>query len=290
MMPLALWAVVGLVGVLVVIRGLFPPRPSLKDYLATPDANTASTSGMAFRSMWGRVGLWLVRAVQRDKLEHSLKADLAVTETDLETFAIDKLNAAIGTAAILSLIGWLLGWASSIVAVAILVVAGFAIGFLLPDMEISSKAARRRDEFREALTAFVSLVAVCISGGGGVNSAMSDALQVGGDWTFRMLREAFDASILMGEDVWTGFDRLGRELGVEELIELAGALGLAGTSGARVTETLKARAEASRDKERQLVLTAAEKKSERMNIPVAVLAFSWMVFVGYPALAGLIGS
>ncbi len=290
MMSVAVWTVVGLLGFLLVIRGLFPPRPSLKDYLATPDAGSISTTGMAFRSVWGRIGLWLVRTVQRDKLEHSLKSDLAVTETDVETFAIDKLNAAIGFGAIVGVVGWFLGWASGVVALTILVVAGFAIGFLLPDVEISTKAARRRDEFREALTAFISLVAVCISGGGGVNSAMSDALQVGGDWTFRMLREAFDESILMGEDVWTGFDRLGRQLGVEELIELAGALGLAGTSGARVTETLKARAESSRDKERQLVLTTAEKKSERMNIPVAVLAFSWMVFVGYPALAGLIGT
>lgn len=145
-------------------------------------------------------------------------------------------------------------------------------------------------EFVEALNAFVSLVAVSIAGGGGVNTAMKDTTSLGGGWPFEMIHRTLDEAALFGESPWSALDRLGRDLDVEELIELAGALSLAGVSGARVADTLRSRAESGRQKALAEAKAKAEAKSESMNLPVAAMLLGWVLFMGFPAVAALLGA
>ncbi len=277
-------------GIWLVLRGLFPAPVSLAERLATfDDRGIRSDNPGALRSLWSRLAVWLLRTVKSDLMDE-VQSDLEVTAGDLETHATDKLNAGVGGAVLLVAVLYLFGLARSVFAVTLILVAGFIVFYVVPDLELKRRAAARREEFREALNAFVSLVAVSISGGGGVNSAMNDATAIGGGWCFEALRRSIAEATLHGESPWAGFDRLGRRLGVVSLIELAGALSLAGTSGARVTETLKARAESGRERELAEAMTAAEKKSESMNIPVATMLLGWMGFMGYPAVANLLGA
>ena len=74
------------------------------------------------------------------------------------------------------------------------------------------------------------------------------------------------------------------------LIELASALTLAGTSGARVTETLVARAHSNREKELAEVRSEAEEKSSKLGLPVGLIMVTWVFFIGYPAVKGLVGA
>ena len=62
-------------------------------------------------------------------------------------------------------------------------------------------------------------------------------------------------------------------------------VGLAGTEGARVRESLAAKAVSLRRHEAAEAETRAQEASERMSLPVAVLLFGFLVFLGYPALA-----
>ncbi len=277
-------------GLWLMLRGMFPAPMTLSERLTRHAAmDLPSTDRSAIGSLWGRIATWLLAAVKGETMDQ-VECDVAVTDSTLEAHAIDKLNAGLGGGGLLAVLGLMFGIVASPVAVLLVVGAGFIVCYLLPDAELKRRAAARREEFAEALNAFVRLVAVAISGGGGVNSAMYDATAIGNGWCFDALGRSISEATLHGESPWAGFDDLGRKLGLVPLIELAGALSLAGTSGARVTETLKARAEAGRERELAEAMTHAEKKSETMNIPVAAMVLGWVGFMGYPAVANLLGT
>lgn len=277
-------------GCWLIVRGSFPAPASLSERLADfSDVSVHETEQTALRSLWGRIAMSMMNTANSGDTT-DVAANVAVTEGDLETHALDKLNAGIGGGVLLAVVGYLFGFTRSSFAIVLVLLVGFVVAYFLPDIDLKGKAGKRRDEFNESLTAFVSLVAVSISGGGGVNTAMGDASKLGSGWPFRMLQRSIEESALHGESPWGGFDELGERLKIVPLIELAGALSLAGGSGARVTETLKARAESARGRELADASTAAEKKSESMNIPVAAMVLGWAGFMGYPAVAGLLGT
>lgn len=276
-------------GTWIVLRGWFPAPATLSEHLADfTDASIRTDDRTVLRSLWGRIAVAMLNAVNSGDIA-DVSADLAVTDGDVEHHAAEKLNAGIGGGVLIATIGYLFGYTRSVFTVALIGFVGFVGVYFIPDVQLKKVAAERRDEFTESLTAFVSLVAVSISGGGGVNTAMADAAKLGSGWPFRMLQDSIENSALHGESPWSGFDQLGQRLKIVPLIELAGAMGLAGGAGARITETLRARAESARSRELTDATTAAEKKSESMNIPVAAMVLGWAVFMGYPAVAGLLG-
>ena len=73
-------------------------------------------------------------------------------------------------------------------------------GFVLPDLGIRADAARRRRDFRHALGSFLDLVVVALAGGGGVETALSDAASIGNSWAFAYLRRALDGARLARRD------------------------------------------------------------------------------------------
>ena len=195
-----------------------------------------------------------------------------------------------GSAAIFAgFIAMLFDFAGGGAGLLIIALVGAVLGYQLPDLELKKKADRRRVEFSRALTAFVTLIGASISGGGGITTAMSDAAAMGEGWVFVKLRNALDEANLSGTSPWLALDRLGRQLRVNPLVELAGSLTLAGSSGARITETLHARAESSREKELAEIRSAAEAKSSSLGMPVGFMLVGWAIFIAYPAVLSLMG-
>jgi tight adherence protein C len=280
-------------GLWLAVRGWFPAPVGLKTRLSRfsdGDANTPlDASETVIQSAMGRPALWLLRAV-RGELIYEIEADVAITGGSLQDHAIDKLKAGLGGVMLVPLMAYAARLVRSPFAFLILALIGFVVGYFLPDFELKQKAATRRQEFNEVLTGFVGLIAVSISGGGGINTAMIDTTGIGDGWCFEALREALDEAILVGETPWNAFERLGRRLNVMQLVELSSALSLAGTSGARVVDTLRARAESGRERELADAMAKAQKKSESMSIPVAAMLLGWFGFLGYPAVANLIGT
>ncbi len=74
-----------------------------------------------------------------------------------------------------------------------------------------------------------------------------------------------------------------------ELIELSSTLELAGTEGARVRQSLQARAVSFRRHEQADAESTANSATERMFLPGALLLVGFLLFIGYPAFSRVIG-
>ncbi len=157
-------------------------------------------------------------------------------------------------------------------------------GFVLPDLGIRADAARRRRDFRHALGSFLDLVVVALAGGGGVETALSDAASIGNSWAFALIRRALDGARLARETPWSALGRLGQELGIGELSELAASVSLAGTEGAKVRASLAAKAASLRTHELAEAETADQAATERMSLPIVMLFAGFLFFIGFPAV------
>ena len=276
-------------GTLVLLQGIFPKADDLKTRLATfneHDEIVLSVAGQ--QSLFEQLSVTLLETVKGDDMEQ-IRSNLAVTDEPLVKFATEKAKAG-ASAAFLGVFVAVLGdFASGGLPLLIIAVAGAILGYMIPDGELKKKAEARRQEFTRALTAFITLLGSSISGGGGITTAMSDAAAMGEGWVFVKIRNTLDEANLSGESPWIALDRLGRKLQVVALIELSGSLTLAGGSGARITETLHARAESSREKELQEIRAEAEAKSSTLGLPVGLMLLGWAVFMAYPAILSLMG-
>ena len=281
-------------GLFLVARGLYPPRPSLAHALAqlrrlpdpppvlTPEAEggyAARLGRPAARALARSGAGWLIPA--------TVRRDLAVLGRSPERHLAEKVTLAlvglvfVPAVAALLLVGGahvplvVPLWASLIFMVA---------GFVLPDLGIHADAGRRRRDFRHALSSFLDLVVVALAGGGGVETAPSDAASVGAGWPFAYLRRALDQARLARQTPWAALGRLGQELGVGELTELAASVALAGTEGAKVRASLAAKASSLRTHELAEAETADQAATERMSLPVVLLFAGFLLFLGYPAV------
>ncbi len=158
------------------------------------------------------------------------------------------------------------------------------VGFLYPGMALRTKAIEQRRNFRHAFSAFLDIVSVSLAGGRGVESAIHAGAESGHGWAFTELRRSLLEARLRGETPWAGLARLGEELAVPELGELAASASLAGSEGARVRTSLAAKARTLRLRGLTEIETAAQSASERMSLPVVGLMLGFIVFLACPAL------
>jgi Flp pilus assembly protein TadB len=291
---LALLAGAGVgLGCWLVLRGLYPPRPPLSAVLARLDGrlgpapvpvDAADGGGIALR-----LGRPLVGVVAGSGIGLSrLRKDLVVTGRSLERHLGEKVGLAIfgallapATAAALALGGAALPLAVPVWASLVLGLGGFFV----PDLGVRAEAAARRRDFRHALGSFLDLVVIALAGGGGVEGALGDAAGIGRGWAFAQLRTALATARVRRETPWAALGRLGGELGVPELVELAASVGLAGTEGAKVRASLAAKAESLRAHQLAEAEGEAQAATERMSLPVVLLFAGFLIFIGYPAIA-----
>ncbi len=184
-------AVLGL-GLFLLVRALFPPRPGLTARLAALDQARDGTGVplapliapeedvSEFRRM---LGLRLARFYAARGWEaRSIKADLALLGKSFEGFLATKLLLGVsGLLAFPLLVGWLalMGWGVSVQVPLWSALVVCVIFFLLPDAQIRRDAAVRRRDFRHAVGAFLDLVSMNLAGGRGVPEALMTAVAVG---------------------------------------------------------------------------------------------------------------
>lgn len=219
-------------------------------------------------------------------------ADLAVCERTTAKFVQDRLSwslllAAPGLALTILTWGGLVDFLTAPIA-ALATVAAAAGGWLYALVDLRSDAKKRRREFRHALSAFLELVTILMAGGAGVETALYDAAEVGRGSAFRHIQTALSAAQARREPPWATLGSLGHRLDVPELVELDASMTLAG-DGARVRDSLVAKAEAMRSKDLSQLEAEAQARSETMVLPVAMMFAGFLLLIGYPALAGLSG-
>ena len=128
-------------------------------------------------------------------------------------------------------------------------------------------------------------MAVTLASGAGVESALARSAACSRGWAFTEIGQALVAGRLRGETPWAALDRLGTELGVPELRELAASVALAGEDGARVRASVAARARSLRTRGLTDTEADAQAATERMSLPIVLLMAGFMIFVIYPALS-----
>jgi Flp pilus assembly protein TadB len=167
--------------------------------------------------------------------------------------------------------------------------AGGLAGWVWAGADLHADAERRRRQFRHTLGCYLELVTILIAGGRGVESALWDAVDIGQRDAFRQLRTALTAAQARRQPPWRAFGDLGRRLHLPGLEELEAAMTLAGESGARVRDSLIAKAQALRVRDLGELESEAQRRSETMVFPVTAMFAGFLILIGYPALAALSG-
>lgn len=276
-------------GLTLIIWRLVPAQPHLGaalDRLA-PGRTGPTAAGDQAGTLQERAGLWLQRHLPALAAVRVPTRELAVLRRPVHHYLGEKvLYAALGllfpplSTVILTLAGVRLPIV--LPALASLLLAA-ALSFI-PDYNARSDAKAARDEFTRALGAYIDLVALERAGGSGSTQSLEAAAEVGDSWVFQRLREELARARWSGMPPWDGLARLGEELGLPELADLADIMRLSGEQGATVYATLRARSANLRT----ALLTAEHAKAnaagEAMTLPVSALSLIFLVLLATPSV------
>jgi hypothetical protein len=293
----------GLVGLGLLLLGLAlrPPRAGLARRLAAFDAarrganghwpGAASSHDSELR--W-RVGTWLARICAEQGWEFpSLRANLSLAGMSFEVYLATKV--------LLALLGLLLGPALAVLLgmvgfslpIAIPLWLGLLLAlvfFFLPDIEVKQRADKRRRDFRHAIGSFLDLVAMNLAGGRGVPEALMAASDAGTGWAFWRIRDALASARITGQTPWQTLGALGEETKITELRDLSAALSLVAEDGAKVRESLVARAASLRRRELSDLTGQAGERSQSMLVAQLLLCAGFLLFLVFPVVGLLLGS
>ncbi|MFI7679538.1 type II secretion system F family protein [Actinophytocola sp. NPDC049390] len=272
-------------GLALLVVWLVPPAPALGPQLARLTA--PATPPTDTTSRWPLLGP-LIRLLRAAGLPgRRLRSDLAILDRPVPDHLAQK--AALALAGLLvpllaALTFATLGIDTGIRVPVLAAAATAAAGFLIPDHRVRTLAARRRRDFRHALSSFLDLVVISLAGGAGVDSALTAAASTGHGWAFTQLRRVLAAARLTRTTPWDTLRQLGCDLDIPELAELAASVALAGTEGATVRQSLQAKASALRTRQLTDAEADASADTERMSLPVMALFLGFLCFITYPAM------
>jgi Flp pilus assembly protein TadB len=224
-----------------------------------------------------------MRAVGIDP--HGRAADLRVTRRTVDQHVLAKVTLAVIGGVTGGLLMILFQMGAGFVVMGAL--AGAAIGFLIPELTLTSEATAARKSFRHAYGAYLDLVNVMLAAGAGPEMALHTAADSGGGWAFQEIRNALAAARSTRVSVADALSDLGEQLGVVELIELSASVALTGNQGARIRSSLAAKADTLRAHQVAETEADAESATERMTLPVVVLLAGFLLFLAYPAVVAI---
>jgi tight adherence protein C len=290
-------------GCYALVRVWLRPKPGVATLVHRIDAGTKSMSthtmtGLEAETRQGRLDSLMARlgdrlevlATQRGWRLGRIRSDLAIMSQTLGGFLATKVVYGLGLLLLAPVIWAVLrvggvALPPQIPAIAAIVLALF--GFFIPDLALRGEAERRRADFRRVVGIFLDLVAMNLAGGRGLPEALLTASTISDNWALIRIRQALGNARLFGTTPWAALGDLGREIGVEELSDLAAALTLAADDGAKIRQSLSARAATMRRRELAEVEGEAGEKSQSMLVAQLVICTGFMVFLAYPAVSQL---
>ncbi|MGC4947967.1 type II secretion system F family protein [Streptomyces sp. DT224] len=159
-----------------------------------------------------------------------------------------------------------------------------ALLWFAPDLALRDTARRARDEFRQAVAAYLDLVALERAGDAGPSEALERAAAIGRGWAFRRLQDALLQARIDKVAPWDTLKSLSAELQLPVLEDVADIMRLSAHDGAAVYTTLRARAKSLRTELMSKDAEEANTASEQMTAPGALLAVLLMLLIGFPAV------
>jgi tight adherence protein C len=247
-------------------------------YTATPSGLGSAYSGVPERvsgvSAY-QFGAQLTRQLDRWGIRYPYRSqDLVLTGRTFEDVMARKVLGGVAGSLLTVIAAIALRAAGFSVPLASPGILALAVGvalFFAPDLEVRREAAARRAEFRRALGAFLDLVALEMAGAAAPAEALpSAARRIGSGWSMALIRDCLYRATKSGQDHWQALTDLGLRIGVQELAELGSLIHLVRRDGARVRETLTARAATMR------------------RTPQIVIGAGFMAFLIFPAIMKVI--
>lgn len=245
----------------------------------------------AHRSVIGKIAARLAdTASARGLFRHprwvELSPSFAITLTTPAQL-VSRVIAAAGVGVLAPPVLWVgteaAGISTSVLFPVLLALVMIPVGIGIPFLLLIAEAKERRQHFKSVVGTYVDLVVLSLAGGSGIEESLMSASAVSTDWAARRISKALLLARDAGETAWEALSDLGRELAVSELIELSATLQLAGTEGARVRQSLSARAVSMRRHEQAEAESAANAMTERLFLPGTLLLLGFLLFIGYPA-------
>ena len=284
------------VGLWPMVVGWFPRPPRLDKALDAPYDLSRATDpeADAWSAGWsGRWGRPAVRWLRRVGLPlASTRRDLATVDKPVDVHLAEQATATVFGLLLPPVLATLLAFGGVGTGLGLPVAASLffgVAGFLAPELSVRSEAAKHRAAFRDALSSFLDLVVISLASGSGVDQALDDAAKVGSGPAYLELRYALTEARLARVAPWDILSALGRRVAVAELQQLAATVGLAGTEGAKVRASLRSRAIALRARQLSDAEGEANAATERMALPIVALFAGFLIFLGYPAMAAVLG-
>jgi len=220
-----------------------------------------------------------------------LAADLRIMRTTEASLAFQKLGGAILGALlpiVMHAVLRLLAFAPAPWWPIVGAVVGLVVGFFYPDQRLREKATDARRAFQHALAAYLELVRSLIAGGMYVEGALLVAANAGDGPAFGELRHAVDVSNTTGTPVSAEFLRLGQDLAITELDQIASSISLAREQGVSPDDALSSRAQILSERQLYDARSEAEAATANMAFPSVLLALAFVCYLGAPALWSLI--
>ncbi len=275
-------------GLIFLARVINPPGGDLAEVFSNYEVTPSSNSDFQHEvnSTLGAKAIALVHFFEQDRVSRLL-ADLELVGEDLEQHALERLGLAVFGGPILSIFTYLTGLASALWILAVLGLVGAIVGYLLPGQQVSSKARLQRIEFDVALRDVISLLVASTRGGGGLNSAVQDAVSVCTSPSMDTVKQDLWNRMLGGDQAAEILLDTGVRLQIESLVSLGQSLSIASSSGSSVDATLVSRGKVAAESETMRRLRDAEEEGERMTIFIGVIASGLTAFILYPSLIAL---
>jgi tight adherence protein C len=282
-------------GVWVVASGLRPrPEPltvALARFEARPRSSLPAGGEMSWDNRLGAVALRHVPPLGR--VIERARSDLRVAGRRAEDYA--------GETAVYVLFGFLLGpWLGTVVWIGgadfpVSLAGGLSlvavgVGAVLPWITLRDRARARRASFLHALIAYCHVTAMTLAAGRGVEQALTTAASAGEGWAFTELRAALHAGHARGDAPWESLRRLGAELEIPDLSQLASTIAMAGEDGAAVRETIATKARTISNRISADAEQATQRATTQMGLPAVAIAGGFLVFLMYPALSALLSA
>jgi Flp pilus assembly protein TadB len=282
-------------GLWLIVVGLFPRPPRLDKaldapYGLTPLPTVEAEQVHGWASRWGRPAAKWLRRVGLPTA--STRRDLATLDKPAEVHLAEQATAALFGLLLPPVLVTLLAFGGVHTGLGLTVGASLLLGvagFMAPELSVRGEAAKYRAAFRDALSSFLDLVVISLAAGSGVDQALDEAAKVGSGAAYTELRYALAEARLARMPPWDILAILGRRVAVPELVQLAATVGLAGTEGAKVRASLRSRAVSMRERRLTDAEGEANAATERMALPIVALFAGFLIFLGYPALAAVLG-
>jgi len=248
------------------------------------------SESLRMRRLGSALRVWL--EARGWQLPAPLRADLSVLGRSVEGHLASTAMAALAglfAPAIMFAPATLLAGSTDLTAPLWLALVGASLGALLPTLQVRSQAQERRRDFRHVVSSFLDLVAMNLAGGRGVPEALSSAAAISDGWAMVRIRDTLATARLQGVTPWAALGELGEEVAVEELRDLAAALALVAEDGAKVRDSLAARATSMRQRELADAEGRAQQRSQSMLVAQLLLCVGFLLFLTYPAVSNILG-